>query len=159
MHVCMVSRFSHVRLFATLWTVAHQTPLSMGSSRQEYWNGLPCPSPGDISNPGIKPSPLYVSCIGRTVLYHQCYLGIPYNSIDRIIKQLPIQIPQVLIFYHNCFHFVKKENTAIHWNCLFPFLIILSYLTLLLQRYLLIISWIWYLSCLCMFSYFLCIDQ
>jgi len=38
-----------------LWTVARQAPLSMGFSRQEYWSGLPFPSPGDLSNPGIKP--------------------------------------------------------------------------------------------------------
>ena len=46
---------SHVRLFAAPWTVAYQTPLSMGFSRQEYWNGLPFPSPGDLPSPGIKP--------------------------------------------------------------------------------------------------------
>ena len=45
---------SHVQLFVTPWTVACQAPLSMGSSRQEYWSGLPFPSPGDLSNPGIK---------------------------------------------------------------------------------------------------------
>ena len=39
----------------TPWTVAQQVPLSMGFSRQEYWSGLPCPSPGDLSNPGIEP--------------------------------------------------------------------------------------------------------
>ena len=55
--VCMLSRFSHVRLFETPWTVAHQAPLSMGCSRQEYWSGLPFPSPGDLSNPGIEPGP------------------------------------------------------------------------------------------------------
>ena len=38
-----------------LWTVAHQIPLSMGSSRQEYWNGLPCPPPGDLPDPEIEP--------------------------------------------------------------------------------------------------------
>ena len=54
--LCMCAQpFSCVRLFATPWTVAHQTPLSMGFSRQEYWNGLPFPSPGVHSNPGIKP--------------------------------------------------------------------------------------------------------
>ena len=42
-------------LFATPWTVAHQAPLSMGFSRQEYWSGLPFPSLGDLPNPGIKP--------------------------------------------------------------------------------------------------------
>ena len=51
----MPSRFSRVQLFATLWTVARQTPLSMGFSRQEYWSGLPCPHPGHFLNPGIKP--------------------------------------------------------------------------------------------------------
>ena len=39
----------------TSWTVAHQAPLSMGFSKQEYWSGLPFPSPGDLPNPGIKP--------------------------------------------------------------------------------------------------------
>ena len=43
MHVCLLHHFSHVQLFATLWTLAHQAALSMGYSRQEYWNGLPCP--------------------------------------------------------------------------------------------------------------------
>ena len=46
---------SHVRLFAILWTVAHQAPPPMGFSSQEYWSGLPFPSPGDLPNPGIKP--------------------------------------------------------------------------------------------------------
>ena len=50
-----VSRFSRVRLFATLWTVALQAPLSMGLSRQEYWSGLPCPPPGDLPDPGMEP--------------------------------------------------------------------------------------------------------
>ena len=46
---------SHVRLFATPWTVAYQASPSMGFSRQEYWSGLPFPSPGDLPDPGIKP--------------------------------------------------------------------------------------------------------
>ena len=50
-----VKSFSRVRLFVTLWTVAHQAPSSMGFSRQEYWSGLPFPSPGDLPDPGIKP--------------------------------------------------------------------------------------------------------
>ena len=48
-------QLSHVRLFATPWTVAYQAPLSMGFSRQEYWSGLPFPSPGDLPDPGIEP--------------------------------------------------------------------------------------------------------
>ena len=46
---------SCVQLFASPWTVARQAPLSMGFSRQEYWSGLPFPSPGDLPNPGIEP--------------------------------------------------------------------------------------------------------
>ena len=49
------SRFSHVQLFATPWTVACQAPLSMGFSRQEYWSELPFPPPGDLPDPEIKP--------------------------------------------------------------------------------------------------------
>ena len=48
----MLSCFSCVQICATLWTVAHLLPLSMGSSRQEYWSGLPCPPPGE--DPGIE---------------------------------------------------------------------------------------------------------
>ena len=55
MCVCILSHSSRVQLFATAWTVVHQAPLSMGFSRQEYWSGLPFPSPGDPPNPGIKP--------------------------------------------------------------------------------------------------------
>ena len=47
--------FSCVQLFSTLWIIAHQVPLSMGSSRQEYWSGLPFPSPRNLHNPGIEP--------------------------------------------------------------------------------------------------------
>ena len=55
-HVCVLSSFSHVWLFATPWTIAHQAPLSLGFSRQEYWNGLPCPPPGDLPDPGMEPA-------------------------------------------------------------------------------------------------------
>ena len=50
----VLSCFSHVQLFVTLWTVACQTPLSMGFSRQEYWSGLSFPLPGDLPDPGHK---------------------------------------------------------------------------------------------------------
>ena len=46
---------SRVRLFVIPWTVVHQASLSMGFSRQEYWSGLPFPSPGDLPDPGIEP--------------------------------------------------------------------------------------------------------
>ena len=50
-----VKLLSCVRLFATPWSAAHQAPLSMGFSRQEYWSGVPFPSPGYLPNPGIEP--------------------------------------------------------------------------------------------------------
>ena len=55
---CVLSCFSCVQLFVTQWTIAHQAPLSLGFSRQEYWSGLPCPPPGDLPNQEIKPAPL-----------------------------------------------------------------------------------------------------
>ena len=51
----MLSHFSRVWLFQTHWTAAHQAPLSMGFSRQEYWSGMPCPPPGDLPRPGTGP--------------------------------------------------------------------------------------------------------
>ena len=51
----------------TLWTVAHQTPLSMGFSRQEYWSGLPCSPPGDLPNPGIEPESLMSPALAGVV--------------------------------------------------------------------------------------------
>ena len=61
-----VKSLSHVRLFATPWTVAYQAPPAMGFSRQEYWSGLLFPSPGDLPNPGIKPgSPALQASQGR----------------------------------------------------------------------------------------------
>ena len=56
--------------FATPWTVAHQAPLSMGFPRQEYWSGLPFPSPGDLPNPGIE-------------------LGSPALQADSLLTELP----------------------------------------------------------------------
>ena len=55
MHACILKSLSHVQILATLWTVAHWAPLSMGFSRQEYWSGLPCPPPGYLLDAGIEP--------------------------------------------------------------------------------------------------------
>ena len=55
MWACLPSLFSHVQLFAALWTVACQALLSTGFSRQESWSGLPCLPPGDLLDPGIEP--------------------------------------------------------------------------------------------------------
>ena len=59
MCACMLSHFSCVQLFGTLWTVAYQTHLSIGFSKQEYWNGFICPPPGNLPEPEIKAMSLF----------------------------------------------------------------------------------------------------
>ena len=93
--MCMLSHFSHVQRFATLWTVALQAPLPMGFSRQEYWSGLPCPPLGDLPNPGIEPW----SPASRQLLYHlgsssQSYI---YTYIPFLLNFLPIWVTTVWI--------------------------------------------------------------
>ena len=61
----VLSRLSCVQLFVTLWTVAHQAPLSMGFFWQEYWTGLLCPLSGDLPDAGIEPVSSKFSCIGK----------------------------------------------------------------------------------------------
>ena len=63
--VCVLSHFSCVHLLAIPWTVAHQPPLSMGFSRQEYWSGLPFPSPGGLPEPRDQTRISYTSRIGN----------------------------------------------------------------------------------------------
>ena len=62
---CYTKSLSRVRLFATPWTVLHQAPLSMGFSRQEYWSGLPFPTPEDLPDPEIKAASLEPSALVR----------------------------------------------------------------------------------------------
>ena len=63
MCVYLLSQYSHNRFSATLWTLAHQAPLSVEFSRQEYWSGLPCPLPGDLPNLGVEPVSLTSSAL------------------------------------------------------------------------------------------------
>ena len=76
MRACMLSYFSCIQLFATLWTVAHEVPLPRGFSRQEYWSGLPCLPPGDLPNPGIEPvSLMSLGLTGRFFTIHTTNLN------------------------------------------------------------------------------------
>ena len=106
--------FSHQVMsssFVTLWTVAHQAPLSMRFHRQEHWSGLPCPPPGDIPNPGIKPWSLMPSALGGwffttsatsqpTVLSKSCWLHHQtvnlisplFTTLDRDVHYLPAEV-------------------------------------------------------------------
>ena len=72
---------SRVQLYATPWTSACQAPLSMGFSRQEYWSGLPFPPPGDLPDPGIKPtSPVSLALAGG--FFTTCHLGSTISGTD-----------------------------------------------------------------------------
>ena len=83
---------SHIRLFATPWTVAYQAP-SMGFSRKEYWSGLLFPSPGDLPDPGIKP--------GSPALQADALSSEPpgkmiqplWRTVQKFLKKLEIKLP------------------------------------------------------------------
>ena len=105
----MVSRFSRVWLFASPWTVAHQAPLSSGFSRQEYWRGLPCPSPGDLPNPGMErmslmspalaggffitgaiweaQPPMFPACLFCARRPPKCFLVLTYVAVTAALRQ------------------------------------------------------------------------
>ena len=80
--------FSRVQTFATLWTVAHQAPLSMGFPRQEYCSGLPFPPPGNPPNPGIKPLSLVFPALPGRFFYHQHHLGITMSILRQFFQLL-----------------------------------------------------------------------
>ena len=77
-----VKSLSPVQLFASPWTAAYQAPLSMWFSRQEYWSGLPFPSPADLPHPGIKPRLLH----WRQILYCLSHQGSPKNKQQVVMK-------------------------------------------------------------------------
>ena len=78
LNACMNAQsLSHVQFFATSWTVAHQAPLSMGFSRQEYCSGLPCTPPGHPPNPGIKP---------RSPHFRQILCNLSHEGRPRILE-------------------------------------------------------------------------
>ena len=81
----MLSCFSPVQLFLTLWTVAPQAPLSMGFSRKEYWNGLPCPPPGDLPNPRMDLESLMSPALADILIVVQQK---PTQHCKAIIRQL-----------------------------------------------------------------------
>ena len=88
---CKLSHFSHVGFFVTSWTIARQAPLSTGFSKQENWNGLSCPFPGDPLEPGIKPTSLMspeliggfftTSAIWEPHVYARASQNVSYNLI------------------------------------------------------------------------------
>ena len=78
-------QLSCVRLFVTPWTVAHQAPLSVGFPRQEHWSGMSFLSPGDLPNPGIKPTSLVSPALAGRFFYHWCHLGSPLGGFEALV--------------------------------------------------------------------------
>ena len=114
--MCMCAQsLSHVRLFETLWTVAHQAPLFMGFSRQEYWSGLPFPPPGDLPDSGIEPTSPALQ-VDSLPLSH---LGSPGRR-DRIILIILVfrkHIPNTTSMSALSKGLRCKEDTKVHrWN-------------------------------------------
>ena len=103
--VICASSLSHVELSVTPWTVAHQGPLSMGFSGQEYWHGLLCPSLGGLPDPGVEPSLWHC----RHILYHLSHQGSPVEGIicaysstlnpNFPVVFLPKEFAQRILFY------------------------------------------------------------
>ena len=103
--------FSLIQFFAVLQTVAHQAPLSMGFSRQEYWNGLPFPPPGDFPDPGNKPtSPVSPAFTGRFFITEPP--GKPQELLRRLVKTL-VAGPHPQRFWLGRF-LVRYDN--LHWH-------------------------------------------
>ena len=75
--------------FSTAWTIACQAPLSMGFPRQEYWSGLPFPSPGDLLNPGIKP----VSAAWQAASLPLSHLGSSWDKASHGLHESYLQFP------------------------------------------------------------------
>ena len=83
----MLSCFNHVQLLVTPWTIAHQASLSMGFSKQEYWSELPCPTPGDLPDPGIKPMSLISPALAGRFFTSSTTLGAHFPLHAKIYLQ------------------------------------------------------------------------
>ena len=88
---CVLSCFSHVWLYVTPWTIAHKVPLSIGFSKQEYWSGLPFPSPGNLPDSGIKPVSLMPPALtGRDLITGTTWKDLRWR-IDSLEKTLMLK--------------------------------------------------------------------
>ena len=126
----MLSHFSCDWLFETLWTGACQAPLSIRFYRQEYWSGLPFPSPKDLPDPGIKPTSLMSPALTGRFFYHQRHLGSPLALIYsskflylNIVPSSPSSFPPVFplsfplppSFFSHCWKIQNVKFITYHY--------------------------------------------
>ena len=115
MCVCILSHFSHVWLFATLWTVIHQARLSMGFSRQEYWSGLPCPPLGGIPDPGIEPTSLMSQALsGGFFTFWATREALSIHNYRNKTSSCSILMLQSLEVKES--HIISKQKLLDQWN-------------------------------------------
>ena len=116
MHACVLSCLSHVQLFTTSGTVAHQAFLSTGLSRQEYWSVLPRPPAGDLPDPGIELAVSSISCIGRWIFHHLCHLGSPKLTLwYQVIKKVQKHVKSESYFSLWVEGIIKIESVSESW--------------------------------------------
>ena len=101
--------FSRVCLFVTLWTLAHQAALSMGTSRQEYWSDLPCPPPGDLPDPGIEPTSLMSPALAG-------------GSLPLVPPGKPLEVTQIRAFLLNSPFFSGSQTRLLISSLLYHYL-------------------------------------
>ena len=100
--IVIVQSLSRVLLFATLWTVAHQAPLSMGFSRQEYWSGLPFPYLGDLPDLGIKLAspPWQTDSLSLSHLGSNMLKPVISNTVNVSNLKLKLRFLRILLLPH-----------------------------------------------------------
>ena len=105
---CMLCRFSHVWFSVTPWTIAHQAPLFVGFSRQEYRSALLCPPPEDLPNPGIEPV-THVSPDCMWILYYWATEEAPREALQWARCSVCITNINLFLLHYCCPHFPKEE--------------------------------------------------
>ena len=103
-HSCVLSPLSRAQLFETPWTAARQAPLSMTSSRQECWSGLPCPPSGDLPNPGSRTASLMSPALAGGLFTSGTTWDTPFKGCSA---------PNDVIYYHAAVHGVTKSQTRL----------------------------------------------
>ena len=110
-----VKSLSRIRLFATPWTAAYQAPQSMEFSRQEYWSGLPFPSPGVLPDPGIEPGSPALKTDSFFFLFLKFYFIFKFYIIVLVLPNIKMNPPQVYIRTFNQ-TILKESVLSVHWK-------------------------------------------